>query len=99
MLKVILVFLPIVGFQIVGAGYFQAIGKATQSIFLSLSRQVLFLIPALLILPDFFELDGVIASGPAADLFSAVVTGICLFFGIKKLIHDQKTVKVPELAS
>lgn len=99
MLKVILVFLPIVGFQIVGAGYFQAIGKATQSIFLSLSRQVLFLIPALLILPDFFELDGVIASGPAADLFSAVVTGICLFFGIRKLVHDQKTVKVPELAS
>lgn len=97
MLKVILLFLPIVGFQVVGAGYFQAIGKATQSIFLSLSRQVLFLIPALLILPGFFKLDGVIASGPAADLLSAVVTGICLFFGIRTLVHNQKTVVMPEL--
>ena len=54
-LVVFLMFLPLIGFQIVGSGYFQAVGKPQQSLVLSLSRQVLILIPALLILPRFFQ--------------------------------------------
>ncbi|MGI6066013.1 MAG: MATE family efflux transporter [Bacillota bacterium] len=84
-LLIFLIFLPIVGFQIVGSGYFQAIGKPIHAMFLSLSRQVLIFIPALLILPKFFGLDGVIASGPVADLMSTIVTGIFLYWDMRHL--------------
>lgn len=84
-LKVFLVFLPIIGFQIISANYFQAVGKPKQAAFLSLSRQILILIPALLILPRFFGLDGVLYSGPLADLVSSIVTGTFLYFEMKKL--------------
>ena len=54
-----LVLLPIIGFQVVGANYFQAVGKPIQAAFLGLSRQVLVLIPTLLILPRFLGITGV----------------------------------------
>src|SRR5699024_11184521 len=53
-MRINLSMLPIIGFQIVSSNYFQAIGKPKQAMFLSLSRQVLVLIPALIILPKFF---------------------------------------------
>ncbi|NLB18561.1 MAG: MATE family efflux transporter [Syntrophomonadaceae bacterium] len=84
-LLIYLIFLPIFGLQIVGAGYFQAIGKPLHSMFLSLSRQVLLFIPALLILPRFYGLDGVLFAGPVADVVSTILTGIWLFVAIKKL--------------
>jgi Na+-driven multidrug efflux pump len=97
MLKIILMFLPVVGIQIVGAGYFQAIGKAAQSAILSLSRQVLFLIPALYILPNFFGLEGVLASAPVADLLSTIVTGLWLFFEVRRLLQKhEKYREIPE---
>lgn len=76
---------PIVGFQIVSASYFQAVGKPRVAMFLLLSRQVLILIPAVLILPRFFGLDGVWASIPTADFCSSVLTGICLTFELRHL--------------
>lgn len=78
-------FLPIIGFQIVSANYFQAIGKPKQAAFLSLSRQVLVLIPALLILPRFFGLEGVISAGPTADIVASIITGIVLFAELRHL--------------
>jgi putative MATE family efflux protein len=84
-ISVFLIFLPIIGFQIVSANYFQAVGKPRHSAFLSLSRQVLFLIPALLILPRYFGLDGLLMAGPFADLSSSVITGIFLFRELKHL--------------
>ncbi|OQB16067.1 MAG: Multidrug export protein MepA [Firmicutes bacterium ADurb.Bin193] len=84
-LKRFMLFLPIVGFQIISTGYFQAVGKPRQSAFLALSRQVLFMIPALLILPRFFGLEGVISAGPFADVASTVVTGVFIYFELKKL--------------
>lgn len=83
-ISIYLAFLPIIGFQIVSANYFQAVGKPKHSAFLSLSRQVLILIPALLIMPRFFGLDGVLMAGPTADLLSSLVTGIFLF---RELAH------------
>lgn len=84
-LRFFLAMLPIIGFQIVGANYFQAVGKPKQAMILSLSRQVLVLIPALLILPRFFELDGVFLAGPVADFVSSVITAIWLLWELKHL--------------
>ncbi len=80
-----LMLFPIVGFQIVTASFFQSIGKARFSIFLSLSRQVLFLIPALLILPHFWTLKGVWLAGPVADFASSLLTLIVLRWQLGKL--------------
>lgn len=85
MLRVFLIMLPLIGFQVVGANYFQATGKPQQAMVLSLSRQLLFLIPAVLILPHFFGLHGVIAAGPVADFLASVVTAIWLWMELKHL--------------
>ena len=84
-LRIFLIFLPFMGFQIIGAGYFQAVGKPKQAIVLSLSRQVLIFIPALIILPRFFQIEDILLSGPVADLLSLVITGICLIFELKQI--------------
>ncbi|HEX2955094.1 MAG TPA: MATE family efflux transporter [Bacillota bacterium] len=84
-LTVFLFFLPIVGFQIIGSGYFQAVGKAKLAMFLTLSRQLLVLVPALLILPHFFKLQGVLEAGPLSDLVSSILTGWWLFMELKHL--------------
>ncbi|HEX3033430.1 MAG TPA: MATE family efflux transporter, partial [Bacillota bacterium] len=83
-LRVFLILLPLLGFQTVGAGYFMSVGKPRQSALLSLSRQVLFFIPAIVILPMFWGLHGVILAGPFADLASFLVTG---FFLVRELRH------------
>ncbi|AKL96871.1 MATE efflux family protein [Clostridium aceticum] len=84
-IKIFMVFLPMIGFQIVSASYFQAIGKPKQAAFLTLSRQVIFLIPALLILPKIFGLEGVLMAGPLADLLSSILTGIWITMELKNL--------------
>ena len=73
-LRIYLCMLPVVGFQIICANYFQASGKAKISMFLSLLRQVFFLIPLMVILPKFLGLTGVWLAGPISDFLSAVVT-------------------------
>jgi len=80
-----LLMFPVVGFQMVTLNFFQSIGKAKVSIFLSLTRQVLFLIPALLILPRFLGLNGVWLGSPAADITSFVLTFLVLRWQIGKL--------------
>ncbi|MBB6215898.1 putative MATE family efflux protein [Anaerosolibacter carboniphilus] len=87
-MNIFLIFLPIIGFQIIAANYFQAVGKPKQAAFLSLSRQVLLLIPALFILPKFYGLKGVLMAGPVADLGSSIITGIWLFMELRSL--DEK---------
>lgn len=88
--SIFLIFLPIIGFQIVSANYFQAVGKPKHAAFLSLSRQVLVLIPALLILPLFWGITGVLAAGPVSDLISSLITGAFIFRELKSLsvMHD-----------
>ncbi len=77
--------LPIVGFQVVAASYFQAVGKPRESMLLMLSRQVLLLIPAILILPRFLGLTGIYYSVPLSDLGSALLTGACLALELRHL--------------
>lgn len=66
--------LPIAGFQIVGGGFFQALGKAVPALLLTLSRQVLILIPLMLILPRVIGINGVWLSFPTADTISFTLT-------------------------
>ncbi len=80
-----LMFLPIIGFQIISSNYFQAVGKPMHSALLGLSRQVLILIPALLILPLFFGLNGIISAGPLSDILSALITGTFIIIEMRKL--------------
>ncbi len=87
-LRIFLMMLPIIGFQVVSSSYFQAVGKPVKAMMLSLSRQVLFLIPAVLILPRFFGLTGAFSAGPTADFLASVVTGILLYFELRHL--DQR---------
>jgi Na+-driven multidrug efflux pump len=70
--------MPVIGFQLVTTNFFQSIGKVNKSIFLSLTRQVLMLIPLLIILPKFYSVDGVWYSMPASDIVAAILTMIML---------------------
>ncbi len=82
-LRIITITLPLVGFQIVVTNFFQSIGMAAKAIFLSLTRQFLFLIPALFILPHFFGISGVWYSLPTADIFSTLLTLLLFIFQIR----------------
>ncbi|MFA6728117.1 MAG: MATE family efflux transporter [Prevotella sp.] len=75
---------PIIGFQIVTTNFFQCIGKVKISIFLSLSRQLLFLLPLLILLPTYFGLNGVWFSLPSADLTAAITAACVLLFYVRK---------------
>lgn len=90
-LRIFLIFLPIIGFQIVTSVYFQATGKPVHSSILSLSRQVLFLIPAIIVLPIFFGLNGVLFAGPLADLMSSLLTVALILMEFKKLRERVET--------
>ena len=72
-LRIIFIFFPIVGFQMVTSNFFQSIGMAYKAIFMSLSRQVIFLLPCLLVLPHFFGVRGVWYSLPASDFLSSLI--------------------------
>jgi len=90
-IRIFMLMLPIVGIQIVITNYFQAVGKASKAIFLSLTRQVLFLIPLVLILPLFFQLDGIWIAGPVADFSSSMLAILLLVkeFRYLQSKHDQ----------
>lgn len=75
----------VVGFQIVGTNFFQSLGMAGKAVFLSLTRQIIFMIPMLLILPRFMGLDGVWSCYPICDAISTVVTISMLVWQIKKI--------------
>ena len=81
-----LLIFPLVGFQIIASNFFQSIGKAKISIFLSLSRQVLFLVPSLLLVPMFFNLEGVWGALPVADTFSVLLTFLVYKYKINKIL-------------
>ena len=77
-LRIVVMFFPIIGFQMVTSNFFQSIGMAGKAIFLSLTRQLLILIPCLLILPRFFGADGVWYSMPVSDLLASVIAAFML---------------------
>ena len=92
-LKVQLAMLPFVGFQIVGSNYFQATGQPAKSIFLSLTRQILFLIPLFLVLPlvlpgwfpQFTSLDALYFATPLADFLAIFTTAVFIVMEMGRL--------------
>ena len=84
-LRISFMFYPIVGFQMVTSNFFRSIGYAGTSIFLSLTRQLLFLLPLMFILPHFFGLGGIWASMPAADLISCIVSASMMVYHLRRL--------------
>jgi putative MATE family efflux protein len=83
-LHIVFFFFPVVGFQMVTSSFFQSLGMASKAIFLSLTRQLLFLVPCLLILPGIYELKGVWMSLPVADLVATIVATLMLIYQLKK---------------
>lgn len=81
-LKIYILMFPILGFQIVASNFFQSIGKPRLSIFLSISRQIIFLIPAILILPHYYGLNGIWYAMPIADFLSTILS-VILFAQLK----------------
>ncbi|MTU83606.1 MATE family efflux transporter, partial [Parabacteroides merdae] len=75
---------PIVGFQMVATNFFLSIGMSKKAIFLSLTRQMLFLVPCLLILPRWFGTLGVWISIPIADTTATIVTALVLINQFRK---------------
>jgi putative MATE family efflux protein len=88
-LRIIGYSLPLIGFQMLGASYFQAIGKSLPALFLTLSRQCIFMIPLMIILPPYLGIDGIFYSFPLADVISFVVTLIALAPSWKKLGQQE----------
>lgn len=91
-LKVFTIMFPFIGFQIIAAVYFQAIGKPKTTMFLSLCRQVLFLIPFVLILSRIWGVKGVWLAVPCADVLSVTVTFIMTRKEMKnlKLLEEKE---------
>ena len=77
--RIVVLFFPIVGFQMVTSNFFQSIGMANKAIFLSLTRQLLFLLPCLIILPTFMGAAGIWWSMPISDLIASLVAGVLLY--------------------
>jgi putative MATE family efflux protein len=78
---------PIIAVQLIGAAYFQAAGKAKKALLLTLSKQGFFLIPLVLILPNFLGIFGVWIAFPIADVLSTILTG----YYLKKEINTKFT--------
>lgn len=83
-LKTVVLLFPVIGLQITGSVFFLAIGKAVPSMILSMMRQVLLLIPAVLVLPRFFGLDGVLTAFPVSDGLATLITVVWMYLGMKK---------------
>ena len=98
-LRVMVAVMPIVGYQIVGSNYFTATGQPIKSIILGLSRQILFLIPLMFILPELLPalipgmegLDAVYIATPVADVFAIILTTVFV-------IREWRRLKIREAA-
>ena len=83
-LRITVMFFPIIGFQMVTSNFFQSIGMAGKAIFLSLTRQMLILLPCLLILPHFFGVAGVWDSMPGSGLLASLIALVMLVYQFRK---------------
>jgi putative MATE family efflux protein len=95
-MRLMTMLVPLVGFQIIGASMFQAFGRAWPALILTLSRQFIFVLPLLLILPRFFGLNGVFLTYPGADFLSLLATAAFYFPQMRHLEHlhrEQETAK------
>jgi len=90
-LRLLVMMLPIVGFNIVAGNFFQHIGKPKRAIILSVSRQLLFIVPLLFVLPPVFDVDGVWYAIPIADFASTVLAAVLLWLQLRKLKQNPSS--------
>jgi Na+-driven multidrug efflux pump len=99
-LRISVTMFPVIGFQIVVTNFFQSIGKAKISIFLSLTRQFIFLIPCLLILPPVFGLTGAWSAMPVSDGFATIIAAFTIFIFYRKFkrktVIEMERIKINE---
>lgn len=95
-LRILMVAFPFVGFQIVTTTLFQSLGKASIAVILSLSRQMLLLLPLIWILPKYMGLNGVWTAGPIADTLSSLLAAFLLFQQYSKF-KKQTARQMPNL--
>jgi Na+-driven multidrug efflux pump len=79
--------MPVIGFQIIAANFFQAIGRSKSAMFLTLTRQIIFLIPAVIFFPELWGVEGLLYAAPFADLLAAILTGYFFINILKDLTH------------
>lgn len=93
-LRVYMIMMPVIGYQIITAAYFQAVGKPIKAMILTISRQVLIIIPLLFILPPIFKLEGLWLAGPVSDGLSALIATVLILNELKSLGNksEPKTV-------
>jgi len=97
-MKLVFIAFWLIGFQIVGSTIFQAIGKAIPTFILSTSRQILFLIPLIFILPHFFQLDGIWLSFPIADTLSFAITLVMAIPQMREFKRQQALIEGGDVA-
>lgn len=96
-LRIDVALFPVIGFQMVTGNFFQSIGQAGKSIYLSLTRQLIFLVPCLVLLPPFMptlglpELDGIWISLPVSDGLAALNAAVLLYLQIKSFRAKSPT--------
>ena len=81
--RIFLMLCPLTGFQTITAVYLQAVGKPVKSAILSLARQIIFFVPAALILPTFLGVEGVLWTGPVAD-------GLAFLLSVGLLVYERR---------
>ncbi|MFA5014627.1 MAG: MATE family efflux transporter [Actinomycetota bacterium] len=96
-LRIVIICFPFIGVQMLGGGMFQAIGKAAPALILTMSRQVLFLIPAAFLLPLLFGLNGVWLAVPVSDFLSITITTGWIFKEIKNF--NKISITKPKIIS
>ena len=93
-IRIFLIMLPLIGSQVVFTNYFQAVGKAKISIFLSLLRQIIVLLPLILLMPHFLKLDGIWMAGPTSDFISFIITTLMIVHEIKRMNKHEKKLEI-----
>lgn len=83
--RIFMVAAPLIGLQVVASNFFQSIGLAKKAIFLSLTRQLLFLLPGLYLFPLVMGLDGIWFAAPVSDFCAFVITMIMLYYQVAKM--------------
>lgn len=89
-LRINTIMFPIIGFQIISSVYFQAVGKPKLSLFISLSRQIIILIPCIIVMSRMFGLTGIWFAAPTSDFISTAITFILIKKEMKSLKYLQK---------
>jgi Na+-driven multidrug efflux pump len=95
-LRIFMLLTFINGIQPVTSNFFTSIGKANRGIFISLTRQILFLLPLILIFPLLWGIDGVMYAGPIADGVAAVLAFVFIFFEMRQMKREEDKQKISQ---